>query len=847
MGSRRIYLFRETSKYAKLIGGAIVTITGLFAVLLIMGFTITGSDDTCDGTPEDPCISYGKICNTLPDNYDIYNPDGVALGFSPEIKEYWMFFKDGRVRKEFLQAKGIQHSTRGWRYENFTNDTKPRKNRLYVHRFAAYTCQDYMLVGLKNNPTDRVKWNLGIRNEMLDPIWDYKQTGSTPSLVLELHLDNCSAQDTSGNGNNGTVTGATCTNKGKFKGAYEFDGAGDYINISDDNTLNFGTGNFTISGWIKTPASAKKNYRTIISKGYTPGWWIQTDVNGKIIFGPGVGIAVTSVKDVFDNKWHHFVALRSGTDTNDLKLYIDGIYDAQGTGGENVNNAVPITIGEFGDLPGRVFNGTIDEVKIYNRTLTQSEILELYNESRQSHLTTVYGSGELSLDNDVNLVGHWKMDGNVLDETGTHDGTVTGAITTNKGKFKGAYEFDGDDWITMSGTIGYDENVSASWWAYANEDSSGYRRFFTLDDNELSALLWTGTDEFQAYYPVAGSLCGSDYSPSLGVWHHYVISYNGTDLLMYVDADFKKNCVIGADTKSGTLLIGRHGVGQYWNGLIDEVRIYNRSLSASEIRQLYNESIESHQFTIYGSPDKGLIDETGLVGHWKFNGDALDSSGEGNDATVYAGSPTIVNTCKYKQCYYLRFWDFNTVGGDILSAADDDSLDVTTHATFTFWFKHAGTNKVNPYIFNKGWGGIGAWRIGFFGTSGNIHFQSRNETTTTIVHDFYTTTNFDDTKWHHVAVVFNDSIPGINKVWIYVDGVNQSLVVFGGATRNFDVPMYANVHTLYLGGNPNSRYFNGWMDELRIYNRSLSVSEIQALYNESIISHKETVYGSADK
>ena len=173
--ARRIYLGLENSKYALLIGGAIVTIIGLFSVLQILGFEISGSDDICDGTTSDPCVSYGKVCNLGYDDYDIYNPESIKLNFTPDIPDYWIFFKDGRYKKEFLTPLGIEHSTVGWRYENFTNDTKPRSDRVYVHRFAKYSCQEYMLVGLKNSPSDEVKWGFGVKNEYLDPTWLSKQ------------------------------------------------------------------------------------------------------------------------------------------------------------------------------------------------------------------------------------------------------------------------------------------------------------------------------------------------------------------------------------------------------------------------------------------------------------------------------------------------------------------------------------------------------------------------------------------------------------------------------------------------------------------------------------------------
>jgi len=171
MGNKRIYLGRENSKYAKIVGGAIITITSLFFVLMAVGFEITGSNDNCIGTLDNPCVSYGKICNLGPNNYDIYNSEGIKLDFSPTIKDYWIFFKDGRVKKEFLYNLGVNCSTKGWRYENFTNLTKPRKDRIYVHRFARYNCQDYMLVGLKENPNDIVKWGFGVEKEYLDPFW----------------------------------------------------------------------------------------------------------------------------------------------------------------------------------------------------------------------------------------------------------------------------------------------------------------------------------------------------------------------------------------------------------------------------------------------------------------------------------------------------------------------------------------------------------------------------------------------------------------------------------------------------------------------------------------------------
>ena len=191
MGNKRIYLGRSTGKYALIAGGSLATITSLFFVLMYLGIQIAGSNDVCLGTPNDPCVSYGSICNYGPDNYDIYNPDGVKMDFSPTLQNYWMFFKDGRVKKEMLYDVGVNASTRGWRYENFTNATRPVSSALYVHRFARYSCQDYMLVGLKNNPNDVIKWGVGVGSEYLDPFWygvgnDTANIAVSNNITLEL-------------------------------------------------------------------------------------------------------------------------------------------------------------------------------------------------------------------------------------------------------------------------------------------------------------------------------------------------------------------------------------------------------------------------------------------------------------------------------------------------------------------------------------------------------------------------------------------------------------------------------------------------------------------------------------
>jgi len=206
------------------------------------------------------------------------------------------------------------------------------------------------------------------------------------NLVLMYNFDNVSALgenntktiDLSLTRNNGTVNGSTWTNSGKYRGAFEFDGANDYVKASDSNSLDFGTGKFAISVWFKAPSGAKKSYRTLVSKSYNPGYWLQTDGGGKVITATGTTTVLTSSDDLFDNVWHNVVISREGTGANQFKMYVDGYFDVYGTDAGSTTNAGELRIGDFVGISGRAFNGSIDEVRIWNRSLSADEVKQNY-------------------------------------------------------------------------------------------------------------------------------------------------------------------------------------------------------------------------------------------------------------------------------------------------------------------------------------------------------------------------------------------------------------------------------------------------------------------------------------
>jgi len=201
---------------------------------------------------------------------------------------------------------------------------------------------------------------------------------------------NGNANDASGSGNNGTVNGAILTTdrKGNANMAYSFDGVSNYISIPDNNSLDFGLNDFSISIWLKYPSQVggTSDYASILQK-----WISSTNSDGMSIFidSPALGIflfrvdgpnpLVSSSSGLDNNTFRHFVCIRQ---SNTLKVYINGVLDnSLAVPAIDISGTMPVILGAHAlDTTGQNYQGIMDDLRIYNRALTASEIQSLYNE-----------------------------------------------------------------------------------------------------------------------------------------------------------------------------------------------------------------------------------------------------------------------------------------------------------------------------------------------------------------------------------------------------------------------------------------------------------------------------------
>jgi hypothetical protein len=205
------------------------------------------------------------------------------------------------------------------------------------------------------------------------------------------------AGDTSGNNNYGTLQNGATWTTGKIGGAISFDGTDDYVSVIPNSLFDFGTSqDFSISVWFKTSTEGGLNgtYTPyVISKGFVHnenhfnvGLDDYTSDHLEAVLGnssTGEARLTGGSQDVIDKTWHHAV-LSSDRDGATV-LYVDGVQvDSKGvTNNANTTAAsTPLIIGgasqsgyqTFGNFPG-----IIDDVLIYNRPLSASEVSELYN------------------------------------------------------------------------------------------------------------------------------------------------------------------------------------------------------------------------------------------------------------------------------------------------------------------------------------------------------------------------------------------------------------------------------------------------------------------------------------
>ncbi|MCX6767759.1 MAG: LamG domain-containing protein [Candidatus Micrarchaeota archaeon] len=413
--------------------------------------------------------------------------------------------------------------------------------------------------------------------------WKFNENSETPynqsGAIGWWRFNNASAYgesdslafDYSGNGNNGTINGAAYVD-GKFSKALDFDGTDDYVDYGDACDL---TGSFAIEAWIKTSQTGGM----IITKiKENTAWNYQINVDGSGHLQAYVGGWVTSTGTVNDNRWRHVALVSDGSTGH---LYIDGIQDGSGAISPTANN-YPLYVGAYESLGGGVggfFDGTIDDIIIYNRGLSADEIREDY----------LRGAGTRDYSGNGN------------------NGTNHGASWTSGGEFGGALDFDGStSYVTVPDSAAFDfgsGDFAIETWIYPTAEpavmgeiinkaaASSYSpwRILRANGGEIQWYMANATPLWTAYANTGL------YAP-LNTWTHIAMARTSGTVTVYVNgvASTPASANFALYNPTVDVCLGRlclHGTPYYFQGLMDNAIIYNRSLSAGEVLNHYEAGI----------------------------------------------------------------------------------------------------------------------------------------------------------------------------------------------------------------------------------------------------------------
>jgi hypothetical protein len=280
-----------------------------------------------------------------------------------------------------------------------------------------------------------------------------------------------------------------------------------------------------------------------------------------------------------DGQWHHVV-----------------IVDTTGV------NASAMDIGR---VSSSYLKGSIDDVRIYNRELSRDEINRLYKIGATFKVNATQTTDSLK----NGLVGHWTFDGKdmagnyAFDKSGNGNrGTLTGSNGVPiraAGKIGQGLQFDGVDDYVRAPTIA-PAQVTVSAWINPNSITDRDAREIVSNTSD-SVVLRIDNDDVTSKRVVfwiqrSDSTYFAAYSTvplSPRTWTHLVGTFDGTNARLYingVEANNSPVAVNGSILAQGNFLIGVHQdlTRDFFRGIIDDVRIYNRSLSNDEIKRLYN-------------------------------------------------------------------------------------------------------------------------------------------------------------------------------------------------------------------------------------------------------------------
>lgn len=442
------------------------------------------------------------------------------------------------------------------------------------------------------------------------------------------------------------------------------------------------------------------------------------------------------------------------------------------------------------------------------------------NQSFEAKAGSVFKAEIAACNLEQGMVGYYPFNGNVQDVSGNaRHGVLTEALFTKDrfGKPASALSFDGiNDKVSLNYTYSGYQELTVSAWINVKDLANDWQSILSANGSEFSYFqLHQGSGAILGVYTSATQNAVSNsyvqmssvipYNPKNN-WAHVLIKIKSGDSKFFLNGQVISTStqIFNYITATNLLKIGNgFGDGRYFKGEIDDLRIYNKALGDAEVIALYKSE----------APNPSL--SAGLFANYKFDGNANDFSGKGNNGAINGGAT--FTTDRFGQAN--KALNFDGID-DYVSVLNNPSLSGFNEITMSAWLNHSQLSGTLGSIIAKWYQETGkdtyitsVTSNKVYGTTNNILSGQPLESTNPVPQN----------TWFQLTFTHDSSGDKL-----FVNGQILAANALSGnviySIPNLLIGTDSNLGTLW-------RFYKGKMDDVRLYNRALSPLEVIQLYD----------------
>ena len=597
------------------------------------------------------------------------------------------------------------------------------------------------------------------------------------------------AGDASGKGNAGTISGATRTTSGRFGRALSFDGVNDIVNVPDSSTLDL-TNAVTLEAWVNP--SVAGGWRTALMKeqpaGLVYGMYSNTDSNrpsAHVYTNTEFDIRGTAAAPV--NTWTHLAATYDGTT---LRLYVNGTQVSTRTlTGNVITSTGALRIGG-NTIWGEYFQGSIDEVRLYRRVLSATEVQTDMN-------TSVVSPDTQPPTAPTNLAATGSIGQVALTWTAATDDVGVARYNVHRSPTPGFTPTTANRVAQVTGTSHADAVAAGTWYYRVVAEDGATNPSPSSNEATATATSDTTPPTVSMTAPSAGATLVGNVN----------VTANAADNVGVAGVRFRlDNTDLGAEDTSAPYSVS-------WDTRTAGNGPHTLTAIARDAA-----GGQTTATAVAVTVDNPPVDTSGLVAAYGFeepSGDAV------TDASTQANAGTLTGATRTAAGRFGSALSFDGAG-DWVTTPDANSLDLTTAMTLEAWVNPSAITGWRTAVLKEGTGGLS---YGLYANSSsnrpsaNVHIGSSEL-------DTRGTAQLALNTWSHLAATY--------------DGANLRLYVNGTlvATRPTTGALALGSGPLRIGGNSfaGDEFFTGLIDEVRVYQRVLTAGEIQVDMGSAIVS-----------